>query len=158
MGHNNDQTNEYQLIDFMFSICRNKFQSQLELLFKKYNQTMADKTTEELYFNEKYDEVKLDFDEFMIEYNREQAAYDQLVGQWEKKRREQITLFTTYYAARRIQRWWRRFIREQKKKARIMGQKNKKAIKGKAIKAVKEQPKKEIKDRKGAGNKKEKKI
>ncbi|XP_065363348.1 GRIP and coiled-coil domain-containing protein-like [Calliphora vicina] len=97
---------------------RNKLQLQIQALIAKYDQTIYDKYKEEIFLQEEYDKQKQEFDIFLIEYKREDAIYDELVRKREREYKRlhdaKIWLFTHTRAAKKIQRWWKKYLRDQK--------------------------------------------
>ncbi|XP_023306034.2 dynein regulatory complex protein 10 [Lucilia cuprina] len=101
---------------------KNKLLLQLQALIKKFDQTMGDKIKENMFLQEEYERQKKSFEEFLIEYNREELEYEQIVRakeEEEKRQHEQkILLFMMNRSARVIQKHWRKFRRAQKKAAK----------------------------------------
>ncbi|KNC32182.1 hypothetical protein FF38_12372 [Lucilia cuprina] len=97
---------------------RNKLQLQLQSLIAKYDQTIYDKYKEEIILQEEYDKEKQEFDIFLIEYKREDAIYEELVRkkecEFQQLHEAKILLFTHTRAAKKIQRWWKKYLRAQK--------------------------------------------
>lgn len=102
---------------------RNKLQLQLQALILKYDQTMAEKVREEIELQETYDDLRSKMDEFLIEYNREEAIYYELVVKKEEERQRQlearVAAFKLVRAVKLIQGWYRRF--QSKKRAAERG-------------------------------------
>ncbi|XP_046802806.1 GRIP and coiled-coil domain-containing protein-like [Lucilia cuprina] len=97
---------------------RNKLQLQLQSLIAKYDKTIYDKYKEEIILQEEYDKEKQEFDIFLIEYKREDAIYEELVRkkecEFQQLHEAKILLFTHTRAAKKIQRWWKKYLRAQK--------------------------------------------
>lgn len=75
-----------------------------------------------MFLQSEYERQKQLFDEFMIEYNAEEAEYDRIVRakeEEEKRQQEQkILLFMMNRAARVVQKHWRKFRKAQRKAAK----------------------------------------
>lgn len=107
----------------------------MKALITKFDQTIYDKHKEEIFLQEEYDRQKLEFDKFMIEYNRVDAIYDVKVRRIEEEEKRlheaKIVLFTLNRAAKKIQRWWKKYLRELKKQQKAAKGKGGKGGKGK---------------------------
>lgn len=94
----------------------------MQTLIKKFDQIIGDRIKESMYLQEEYERQKKLFDVFLIEYNHDEAEYEQIVRlkeEEEKGRQEQkILLFMMNRSARVIQKHWRKFRRAQKKAAK----------------------------------------
>lgn len=126
---------------FSYSLFRNKLQLQLQALISKYDQTMLEKYKEEIFLQEEYEKQKREFDHFLIEYKREDDIYEELVRKKEREARRlheaKILLFTHTRAAKKIQRWWKKYLRAQRKLQKLKdkkGKKDKDQMGGKAAK------------------------
>uniref|UniRef100_A0A1I8MM88 Dynein regulatory complex protein 10 n=1 Tax=Musca domestica TaxID=7370 RepID=A0A1I8MM88_MUSDO len=99
---------------------KNKLLIQLQSLIKKFDQTIGDKMIENMNLQEEYEKQKQLFDEFMLEYSREEEEYNRIVRTKEeeekRKQEEKILLFMMNRAARTIQRRWLRFRKQRSRK------------------------------------------
>ncbi|XP_050322936.1 meiosis-specific nuclear structural protein 1-like [Bactrocera neohumeralis] len=106
---------------------KNKLLLQLQALLKKFDQNIGEKIKENVYLQEEYDEQKKQFDEFLIEYQREEAEYEAIVKTKEeedrRKHEERVMLFMMTRAAKIIQRAFRRYRRSKKKVEKKKGKK-----------------------------------
>ncbi|XP_054738382.1 meiosis-specific nuclear structural protein 1-like isoform X2 [Anastrepha obliqua] len=106
---------------------KNKLLLQLQALVKKFDQNIGDKIKENVYLQEEYDEQKRQFDEFLEEYQREEAEYEAIVKTKEeedrRKHEEKVMLFMMTRAAKIIQRAYRRYRRSKKKVEKKKGKK-----------------------------------
>ncbi|XP_067633450.1 dynein regulatory complex protein 10-like [Eurosta solidaginis] len=106
---------------------KNKLLLQLQALIKKFDTNIGEKITENVYLQEEYDEQKKQFDEFLIEYQREEDEYEAIVKTKEeedrRKHEERVMLFMMTRAAKIIQRAWRRYRRTKKKVEKKKGKK-----------------------------------
>ncbi|XP_055907083.1 uncharacterized protein LOC129942251 [Eupeodes corollae] len=115
---------------------KNKLLLQLQGLIKKYDQNIGDKIQENLNLQDSYDEQRQKLDEFLIEFNRQEAEYNELaqlkLDEESAEFQRKLLLFMTERAAKIIQRYWRKFIKTTKKsskgkgKGKGKGKKNKK--------------------------------
>ncbi|XP_017473918.1 PREDICTED: structural maintenance of chromosomes protein 1A-like [Rhagoletis zephyria] len=106
---------------------KNKLLLQLQALVKKFDQNIGEKIKEKVYLQEEFDEQKRQFDEFLIEYQREEAEYEAIVKTKEEEDRrrheERVMLFMMTRAAKIVQRAYRRYRRNKKKVEKKKGKK-----------------------------------
>lgn len=101
---------------------RNQLRLTLQAVIQKFDQTIGDKIKENMFLREEYEKQKQLFDEFMIEYTKEETEYNRVVHareEEEKRQHEQkILLFMMNRSARVVQKHWRKFRKAQKKAAK----------------------------------------
>ncbi|XP_034102202.1 uncharacterized protein LOC117566768 [Drosophila albomicans] len=109
---------------------KNKLLIQLEGILQKFDTNIGEKIRENLELEDQYKVAKKELDIFMISYRKEEAVYNKIVVQYEqeeqRKQQQRILLFMMNRAARQIQKYWLKWRRDQRLKARRQNRKKKK--------------------------------
>ncbi|ALC41838.1 CG13168 [Drosophila busckii] len=103
---------------------------QLQSINQKYDTNISEKLRENLYLEDEYLAAKKELDTFMILYRKEELIYKRIVSQYEeeerRKQQTRIVVFMMNRAARQIQKYWRRWKIDMRKKAKRLAKKGKK--------------------------------
>ncbi|KAH8384806.1 hypothetical protein KR093_008769, partial [Drosophila rubida] len=109
---------------------KNKLLIQLEGILQKFDNNIGEKIRENLELEDQYKVAKMELDVFMITYRKEEAVYNKIVVKYEqeeqRKQQQRILLFMMNRAARQIQKYWLKWRRDQRIKARRQNRKKKK--------------------------------
>ncbi|XP_032596977.1 trichohyalin [Drosophila grimshawi] len=101
---------------------KNKLLIQLEGILQKYDNNIGEKLRENLQLEDQYKVAKKELDDFMVDYREEEAIYNRIVVTHEReeqrKQQERILIFMMNRAARKIQKYYLKWRRDQKLKAR----------------------------------------
>ncbi|XP_017845895.1 coiled-coil domain-containing protein 173-like [Drosophila busckii] len=114
------QTKEFRKYEKDTRAEKNKLMLQLEAVIKKYDQSIGEKMRENFELEEEMKVAQREVDAFMKTYHREEAIYKAIVIKREeeeqKRKLRRIMIYMMNLAARKIQRYWRKWRRDQAKK------------------------------------------
>ncbi|KAM8712010.1 hypothetical protein ACLKA7_012516 [Drosophila subpalustris] len=109
---------------------KNKLLIQLENILQKFDTNIGEKIRENLELEDQYKAAKKELDIFMVSYRKEEAIYNKIVVKYEqeeqRKQQQRILLFMMNRAARQIQKYWLKWRRDQRLKARRQNKKKRK--------------------------------
>lgn len=126
------------LIYLLFiSPARNKVQLQLQAIVKKYDNTIRDKMIIVVNLDSELNTVNEDLEKLMKIHDKEYAIYKRIILKDEQQKEQEkvtrILQFTMNFAARQIQRYWRKWrksrLRESRSLKQVQKQKQSKSIK-----------------------------
>ncbi|KAH8356689.1 hypothetical protein KR200_002135, partial [Drosophila serrata] len=110
---------------------KNKLLLQLESLLKKYDSSLGEKMRANIAMEDQYLLAKKVLDDFMIQFRHEERIYRNIVVRREEEERriqqEKLVVFMMNRAATMIQKYWRKWKKDQRKR-------NRRAAKGKGKK------------------------
>ncbi|KAH8271504.1 hypothetical protein KR018_001813 [Drosophila ironensis] len=104
---------------------KNKLLLQLQSMIKKYDSNLGDKMRDNIDMEDQYMVAKRNLDDFMVIYLQEERVYkDVVVKREEEERRVQqqkLVVFMMNRAATKIQRYWLKWKKDQRKRKAKMG-------------------------------------
>ncbi|EDW47524.1 dynein regulatory complex protein 10 [Drosophila sechellia] len=101
---------------------KNKLLLQLQSMLKKYDTSLGEKMRENLVAEDQYLAAKKVLDDFMVQYRQEERIYKNIVVKREEEERrvqqEKLVIFMMNRAAGKIQKYWRKWKKDQRKRKR----------------------------------------
>lgn len=95
---------------------------QLQSMLKKYDTSLGEKMRENLVAEDQYLAAKKVLDDFMVQYRQEERIYKNIVVKREEEERrvqqEKLVIFMMNRAAGKIQKYWRKWKKDQRKRKR----------------------------------------
>ncbi|EDW80516.2 uncharacterized protein Dwil_GK11526 [Drosophila willistoni] len=99
---------------------KNKLLLQLQDLIKKYDHGIRDKMVENMELNEEFSKAKKALDDFMVGFRKVEQVYKDIVVKREDAERrahqQRVIMFMMNRAARKIQKYWKKWRRDLRKK------------------------------------------
>lgn len=131
--------NIFPIIAKLISILRNKVQYQLAAIIKRYDSTIKDKMIQTMDIDKELSTVNSDLHKLTKIHDKVLAIYEQVVLKYEEQgkhsQQDRILKFMMDLAARKIQRYWRKWRKQLRKKLlQEKRLKNNKLLKRKIIK------------------------
>ncbi|KAH8401036.1 hypothetical protein KR009_002600, partial [Drosophila setifemur] len=109
---------------------KNKLLLQLQSLLKKYDTSLGEKMRENLVMEDQYLAAKKVLDEFMVQFRAEERIYKAIVVKREeeehRQQQQRLVIFMMNRAAAKIQKYWRNWKKELRKRNRRLAKKGKK--------------------------------
>ncbi|XP_016981268.1 dynein regulatory complex protein 10 [Drosophila rhopaloa] len=101
---------------------KNKLLLQLQSMLKKYDTSVGEKMRENLVAQDQFLEAKKILDDFMVQFKQEERVYKNIVVKREEEERrvqqQKLVVFMMNRAAAKIQKYWRKWKKDQRKKKR----------------------------------------
>ncbi|KAH8271603.1 hypothetical protein KR018_010878 [Drosophila ironensis] len=100
---------------------KNKLLLQLQSMIKKYDSNLRDKLCENIDMEDQYVVAKRNLDEFMVIFRQEERVYKNVVVKREEEERrmlqQRLVIFMMNRAATKIQRYWMKWKKDQRRRA-----------------------------------------
>ncbi|XP_017039093.1 dynein regulatory complex protein 10 [Drosophila ficusphila] len=101
---------------------KNKYLLQLQSLLKKYDASLGEKMRENLVAQDQFLVAKKILDDYMVQFKQEERVYKNIVVKKEEEERriqqQKLVIFMMNRAAAKIQKYWRKWKKDQRKKKR----------------------------------------
>ncbi|XP_016946606.1 dynein regulatory complex protein 10 isoform X1 [Drosophila biarmipes] len=101
---------------------KNKLLLQLQSMLKKYDTSLGEKMRENLVAQDQFLVAKKILDDFMVQFKQEERVYKNIVVKREEEERriqqQKLVIFMMNRAAAKIQKYWRKWKKDQRKRKR----------------------------------------